>query len=70
MSLSIRAHSSTSRFTEMRGQDRVRIVPASGKVIHSGSRSLAPSPGLQMIRWRVLPCFLSPTTSTDWPTSG
>jgi len=65
MSLSIRARSSTSRFMERRGQDTVRIVLASGKVIHSGSRNLAPSPGLQMIRWRVPPCCLSPTTSTD-----
>ena len=52
MSLSMRARSSTSRFTERRGQDRIRIAPASRKVIHSGSRNPAPS-GLRTIRWRA-----------------
>lgn len=50
MSLSIIARSSRSRFTERRGRDTIRIAPAAGKVIHSGSRHFALSPDLRMIR--------------------
>ena len=70
MSLSSRVRSSMRRFTERRGQDTIAIAPAAGKVIHAGSRNLDPSLGLRMIRCRAPPCSMSPTTSTDSPTSG